>query len=129
MRLLPGSAVRPSWARVEGQPGEVRESQGHRRARHGSRRIMQRWIRRARRLTLAMSIPGEVGAVDNPAEPGSVRLMEATALDRLFASLHDDGYSVIGPTARDGAIVLDELAAASDLPFGWGVRLAPGGYH
>ena len=90
---------------------------------------MQRWIRRGQETYIGDEHPGEVGAVDNPAEPGSVRLMEATALDRLFASLHDDGYIVIGPTARDGAIILDELAAASDLPFGWGVQLAPGGYH
>src|SRR5262245_48249658 len=55
--------------------------------------------------------------------------MEAAALDPLFESLRDAGYSVIGPTARDGAIVLDELTAAADLPFGWGVRLEPGGYR
>src|SRR5262249_27704166 len=72
---------------------------------------------------------GEMGAVDNAVEPRSVRLMEAAALDRLFASLHETGYRVIGPTARDGAIGLDELPAASDLPFGWGVRLEPGGYR
>jgi ferredoxin len=70
----------------------------------------------------------EMGAMDG-AEPGSVRLMEAAALDRLFASLHEAGYLVIGPTVADGAIVLAELAAASDLPFGWGVRLEPGGYR
>jgi sulfhydrogenase subunit beta (sulfur reductase) len=56
-------------------------------------------------------------------------MMEATALDQLFASLRDAGYAVIGPTVRDGAIVLDELTAASDLPFGWGVQLEPGGYR
>jgi ferredoxin len=67
--------------------------------------------------------------VADPIRPGSPALMEATALDQLFASLHDTGYAVIGPTVRDGAIVLDELAAASDLPFGWGVRLEPGGYR
>src|SRR5262245_66668646 len=55
--------------------------------------------------------------------------MEAAALDPLFESLRDAGYSAIGPTARDGAIVLDELTAAADLPFGWGVRLEPGGYR
>src|SRR6516165_919235 len=84
--------------------GGSRVPRGHRRVRHGSRRIMQRWIRRGQETYIGDEHPGEVGAVDNPAEPGSVRLMEATALDRLFASLHDDGYIVIGPTARDGAI-------------------------
>jgi ferredoxin len=67
--------------------------------------------------------------VDNAIEPGNVRLMEAGALDRLFESLHEAGYLVIGPTVRDGAIVLDELAAASALPFGWDVKLGPGEYR
>jgi len=67
--------------------------------------------------------------VEDAIQPGSTALMEATALDQLFASLHDAGYAVIGPTVRDGAIVLDELGAAGDLPFGWGVQLEPGGYR
>ena len=76
-----------------------------------------------------MTFPGRVGAVNNAIEPGSVRLMEAAALDLLFTSLHEAGYRVIGPTVADGAIVLSELAAAGDLPFGWGVQLEPGGYR
>jgi len=67
--------------------------------------------------------------MDNAIEPGSVRLMETSALEALFTSLHEAGYRVIGPTVRDGAIVLGELAAAGDLPFGWGVQLEPGGYR
>src|SRR5262249_23492897 len=78
-------------------------------------------------LRWRLSIPGEMGAVDNAVELGSVGLMEAAALDRLFASLHEAGYLVIGPTARDGAIVLDELTAAGDLPCGWGVQLSQAG--
>src|SRR6516162_1794134 len=61
--------------------------------------------------------------------PGSTRLLAAAALDPLFTSLHGAGYTIIGPTVRDGAIVLDEVAAPSDLPFGWGVQLEPGGYR
>ena len=57
--------------------------------------------------------------MDNAIEPGSVRLMEAAALEALFTSLDEAGYRVIGPTVRDGAIVLDELAVVGDLPFGW----------
>src|SRR5215475_8144786 len=83
----------------------------------------------ARRLTLADEHYGEMGAVDKAGGPGSVRLMEAAALEALFASLDEAGYRVIGPTARDGAIVLDELAAVGELPFGWGVQLEPGGYR
>jgi ferredoxin len=56
-------------------------------------------------------------------------LMDAGALDRLHSALRDAGYRVIGPTVRDGAIVLSELDSAGDLPFGWGVALAPGGYR
>ena len=67
--------------------------------------------------------------MDNAIEPGSVRLMEASALEALFTSLDEAGYRVIGPTVRDGAIVLGELAAVGDLPFGWGVQLEPGGYR
>ena len=67
--------------------------------------------------------------MDDVLQPGSVRLMEAGALGEFLASLRAAGYAVIGPTVRDGVIVLAELAAASDLPFGWGVRLEPGGYR
>jgi ferredoxin len=67
--------------------------------------------------------------MDDAIRPGSVRLLAATALDPLFMSLHDAGFTIVGPTVRDDAIVLDELAAASDLPFGWGVQLKPGGYR
>jgi sulfhydrogenase subunit beta (sulfur reductase) len=56
-------------------------------------------------------------------------LMDAAALDPLCAALQHAGYRVIGPTVRDGAIVLGELASAGDLPFGWGVSLEPGGYR
>ena len=67
--------------------------------------------------------------MDDAIQPGGVRTIEATALDRLFTSLHDAGYRVIGPTVRDGAIMLGELETAGELPFGWGVRLEPGGYR
>jgi sulfhydrogenase subunit beta (sulfur reductase) len=67
--------------------------------------------------------------VDDAIQPGGTATMEATALEELFASLHGAGYTVIGPTVRDGAIILAELPAASDLPFGWGVQLEPGGYR
>ena len=58
-----------------------------------------------------------------------VRLMEASSLTQLHEALRRAGYLVIGPTVRDGAIVLAELDSASELPFGWGVALGPGGYR
>ena len=60
---------------------------------------------------------------------GGAPLMEAGDLDRLHGALRDAGYRVIGPTVRDGAIILSELESAGELPFGWGVSLAPGGYR
>jgi ferredoxin len=51
------------------------------------------------------------------------------SLQPLIAALRADGRRVIGPTARDGAIILAELESAADLPHGSGVRLTPGGYR
>lgn len=55
--------------------------------------------------------------------------MNAGAVAELHAALRRAGYRVIGPTVRDGAIVLAELRSAADLPYGWGVALEPGGYR
>jgi formate hydrogenlyase subunit 6/NADH:ubiquinone oxidoreductase subunit I len=37
----------------------------------------------------------------------------------LFLALHAEGFAVVGPTVRDGAIVYDELASPEALPIGW----------
>src|SRR3954469_13372635 len=52
-----------------------------------------------------------------------------SSLEPLVATLRDEGYRVIGPTVRDNAIVLAEIESADELPYGWGVALAPGGYR
>jgi len=39
-------------------------------------------------------------------------------LDRLIRLLAEQGYEVIGPTVRDGAIVLDHVEGVEDLPAG-----------
>jgi formate hydrogenlyase subunit 6/NADH:ubiquinone oxidoreductase subunit I len=57
------------------------------------------------------------------------RLIDAEGLGDLFRALLAEGYRVIGPAVQDGAIVLRELSSAGELPFGWGVRLEPGGYQ
>ena len=66
---------------------------------------------------------------DATAADGGALLMEAGDLDWLHGALRNAGYRVIGPTVRDGAIILSELESAGELPFGWGVSLAPGGYR
>ena len=57
------------------------------------------------------------------------RVIAAGGLGDLYRVLVAEGYRVIGPAVQDGAIVLRELASAAELPFGWGVRLEPGGYQ
>lgn len=57
------------------------------------------------------------------------RLIDLGGLGDLYRALVAQGYHVIGPAVRDGAIVLTELSSAEELPFGWGVRLEPGGYR
>lgn len=50
-------------------------------------------------------------------------------LDALVAALVADGRRVVGPTARDGAIVYDEISGVADLPAGVGDEAAPGHYR
>ena len=64
-----------------------------------------------------------------PTASPAPRLIGAGGLRALFEALVADGYHVIGPAVQDGAIMLRELASAAELPFGWGVRLEPGGYR
>jgi sulfhydrogenase subunit beta (sulfur reductase) len=47
------------------------------------------------------------------------RLMRLEGLSILVEVLQREGYRVVGPTVRDGAIVLDEIASADELPRGW----------
>jgi ferredoxin len=45
--------------------------------------------------------------------------IEPGELDELFAALRGRGFTLVGPTVRDGAIVYDEIAGRKDLPEGW----------
>lgn len=58
-----------------------------------------------------------------------MEILERSEFPRLFESLRNSGYSVIGPKVHDGAIVYDELAADSDLPAGWTDSQEPGKYR
>jgi len=53
----------------------------------------------------------------------------ADGLPALFEALRGRGYTVAGPTVRDGAIVVAELTSAAELPFGWGVETEAGRYR
>jgi sulfhydrogenase subunit beta (sulfur reductase) len=45
--------------------------------------------------------------------------LERPGVDALLAALADRGYTVVGPTVAQGAIVYDELQSTADLPIGW----------
>jgi ferredoxin len=61
--------------------------------------------------------------------PSAPRELAQQDLQALFDALTSRGWTVVGPTERDGAVVLAELDSAEALPYGVGVTLAPGGYR
>lgn len=69
--------------------------------------------------------------VDDGIEPSRQRVLAPApeGLDSLIAELASRGHEVIGPTIRDGAIVLDVIDAVGDLPVGWTDRQEPGRYR
>lgn len=56
-------------------------------------------------------------------------LFDVTQLGKLIEVLAREGYSVIGPTIRDGAVVYEPIGSVDDLPQGWTDEQAPGRYR
>ncbi len=56
-------------------------------------------------------------------------VIDVAGLQSLIDSLRGDGYRVVGPTVRDGAIVLAEMSDVAELPRGWADDQRPGGYR
>ena len=46
-------------------------------------------------------------------------VIERSDFDELFGALARRGYTIVGPTVRDRAIVCDEIRGTADLPVGW----------
>lgn len=65
-------------------------------------------------------------AVPGPSGPS---LLPTSSFQRLIDTLHDNGYRVVGPTLRDGAVVWDTIRQVSDLPIGWRDVQEPGRYR
>ena len=65
-------------------------------------------------------------AVDKGLHSG---VMEAGQIQRLIDVLRQEGYQVLGPLVRDGAIVYDDVQAAEQLPAGWMDEQQGGVYH
>ncbi len=55
--------------------------------------------------------------------------IEKGELDKLIGILHRDGYTVVGPTVRDGAIGYEAIESVQQLPIGWTDEQAPGHYR
>jgi ferredoxin len=56
-------------------------------------------------------------------------VLDVDGLDLLIAALGDDGWRVLGPTVRDGAVVPGPLSGVADLPRGVGDDQQPGRYR
>src|SRR5579872_4513340 len=70
--------------------------------------------------------PGE----DPVREPsGQAVIVDAAGLPALFDALRGRGFTVVGLTVQDGAIVIAALASVAELPFGWGVETEAGRYR
>lgn len=50
---------------------------------------------------------------------GAAAVVDIGGLDALLRSMADAGYTVVGPTRRDGVLVYDEIDSVADLPVGW----------
>ena len=61
--------------------------------------------------------------------PGDSLLLAASDLDTLLHALSHRGYTLLGPRLRDGAVVIDELERASELPVGWSDEQDGGRYR
>ena len=62
-------------------------------------------------------------------KPGDTLVVEARELDALLGALRERGHTLLGPTVRDGAIVLAEIGGAADLPAGWSDEQEGGRYR
>lgn len=60
---------------------------------------------------------------------GSLFAISVESLAQLIPSLERQGYQVLGPKVRDGAIVYETLEKLDDLPAGWTDEHAPGRYR
>ncbi len=56
-----------------------------------------------------------------PPDPGTTQgaVLPAANLQNLFQALARRGYTLVGPTLRDGAIIYNEISSPEDLPVGW----------
>lgn len=49
-------------------------------------------------------------------------ILPKSALQQVLDHLSESGFQLIGPTVRDGAVILDVIRKISDLPMGWALE-------
>jgi len=49
----------------------------------------------------------------------AVKVIEREHFDELLGAIARRGFTIVGPTVREQAIVYDEIESAADLPIGW----------
>lgn len=59
------------------------------------------------------------GPPASAAAPAPSRVLPVAGLQTLIDALSERGYTVIGPTVRDGAVMLGPVRSVSELPGGW----------
>jgi len=64
-----------------------------------------------------------------PASAAPRMVVDRDGFAALLQVLVEDGHELVGPTVRDGAIVLDTITGIGDLPRGVGDEQAPGHYR
>jgi sulfhydrogenase subunit beta (sulfur reductase) len=76
-----------------------------------------------------MPSPSVTSPRAGPHRAGDRVLLAAERLGALVAALRDQGFEVLGPRVRDGAVALEPVASAEDLPRGVSDVQAPGRYR
>lgn len=56
-------------------------------------------------------------------------VLQSSKLHLLFEVLQKQGYTIVGPTRRDGALVYEQLTHVNELPQGWTDQQAGGTYR
>jgi ferredoxin len=60
---------------------------------------------------------------------GAYVSMEKKGLELIFKALRKAGYTLVGPTMGEGAVVYEEINLVDDLPIGWTDEQGPGAYR
>jgi len=76
-----------------------------------------------------MSNAANVQADDETGGPIGAVVVKSDRLDSLIKALRKGGYKTIGPKAQDGAVVLEEITSARELPLGLVDDQQPGSYR